>query len=305
MATDLRMMSARQFIWTIPRTHGSSPVTALAQWGHTADGTLQLPPLQGPAPAGHPHPHLHQQQQASEAKMCNLLVSGGKDGSLALVDISAGKVGRRAALARPLGAETLACRLTACSGACWHPALKRACTLQARALMCCLHRAHLHVGDTHPYGLHVSFTMPSDPSPHVSKAGTSTHLTACPVGPLACPHARAGGVLPVPGAQLHAHWAARPAGGGGGKCIGRRAPGGPGDCTADASTTSFWGGRGRSCMPRRRRRCYLRVRRGGAVPPVFALAAARWEWWRMVKFGALKQGSPCCRWLLGRDLAGP
>lgn len=105
VATDLRMMSSRQFIWTIPRTHGSSPVTVLAQWGHTADGALQLPPAQGPAPAGHPHPHLHQQQQASEAKMCNLLVSGGKDGSLALVDISAGKVGQTRSSCPVLGAR--------------------------------------------------------------------------------------------------------------------------------------------------------------------------------------------------------
>ncbi|GFR41681.1 hypothetical protein Agub_g2427 [Astrephomene gubernaculifera] len=100
VATDLRMMSAREYIWTIPRAH-SGPVTAMAQWGHTAAGVLNLPPVL-PAGAGtssaassHPYqpPVPHQPPvQLQQARMSNLLVSGGKDGSLALVDISSGRV---------------------------------------------------------------------------------------------------------------------------------------------------------------------------------------------------------------------
>ncbi|GIL85903.1 hypothetical protein Vretifemale_14429, partial [Volvox reticuliferus] len=105
VATDLRMMSAREFIWTIPRVH-VGPITAISQWGHSAPGILNVapPPLTSPtAPAaagvgatGRPQSSSlsHQPQPAGpfQARMCNLLATGGRDGSLALVDISSGKV---------------------------------------------------------------------------------------------------------------------------------------------------------------------------------------------------------------------
>ncbi|EFJ47769.1 hypothetical protein VOLCADRAFT_117790 [Volvox carteri f. nagariensis] len=109
VATDLRMMSAREFIWTLPRVH-SGPITALAQWGPAAPGILNLPqqgsPLavpgfgSGSGPGSRssvlPNPQ-HAQHHFShggptQARMSNLLVTGGRDGSLALVDISSGRV---------------------------------------------------------------------------------------------------------------------------------------------------------------------------------------------------------------------
>ncbi|GLI71120.1 hypothetical protein VaNZ11_016189, partial [Volvox africanus] len=107
VATDLRMMSAREFIWTIPRAH-VGPITAISQWGPSAAGMLNMPPPPLPSPTapaatvggapGRPHSsaslshHHHQPAGPSLARMCNLLTTGGRDGSLALVDISSGKV---------------------------------------------------------------------------------------------------------------------------------------------------------------------------------------------------------------------
>ncbi|KAG2488583.1 hypothetical protein HYH03_012902 [Edaphochlamys debaryana] len=99
VATDLRMMASKEYIWTIPRAHGGA-ITSLAQWGPNAAGVLTW---SGPGPAGAAAPlpstphaqHAAQQQQpqhAQQAKLCNLVASGGKDGSLVLVDISSGKV---------------------------------------------------------------------------------------------------------------------------------------------------------------------------------------------------------------------
>ncbi|KXZ50483.1 hypothetical protein GPECTOR_16g658 [Gonium pectorale] len=92
VATDLRMMAAREYIWTIPRAHASA-VTAMAQWGPGAAGVLTLPqPAAAAAAAAASSPGARHSAAPSAALMSNLLVSGGKDGSLALVDISSGKV---------------------------------------------------------------------------------------------------------------------------------------------------------------------------------------------------------------------
>lgn len=49
VATDLRMMAAREFIWTLPRAHAAA-VTSIAQWGPGAAGQVNLPPLPPDSP---------------------------------------------------------------------------------------------------------------------------------------------------------------------------------------------------------------------------------------------------------------
>lgn len=86
----------------------------MAQWGSTALGVLnaptppQLPPSVAGMGSGRvAHPHVSVSTDVQQARMCNLLVTGGKDGSLALVDISSGKVGGVRGWLRALGSGCL------------------------------------------------------------------------------------------------------------------------------------------------------------------------------------------------------